>query len=404
MSDPALETRALAAADRRAAELLPLLRRWVEVNSYTANVAGCNRVADLLLDGFALDGLAATRVAGGGGAGGGGDHLIWRTPAWEARPDHRLLLIGHHDTVFPPGTFEVWDEEGDRLRGPGVLDMKGGLATIRTALAALADTGVLAELPLAVATVADEETGSSDSRTMLEDLARGARAALVFESGRTTDALVTRRKGTGKVTVSVHGKAAHAGNALADGINAVWALARFVDVAQRATDWDRGVTVNVGLFHGGTSANTVPEHATCQIDFRYVHAVDGHALMASLDRAAQGLAAETGARFVIEGGIRRAPLERTDASLALLRRYEACALAEGLRGGEAPLQGGGSDANTVSAVGVPAIDALGPRGKGFHTTDEYIELPTLAQRTRALVRFLCGWLADGDGDGDGAAG
>ena len=394
MSEPsqlaALESRALAAADRRADELLPLLRRWVEVNSYTANVAGCNAVAELLLDGFALAGLSPTRVPGQGV----GDHLIWRTPAWDARPEHRLVLVGHHDTVFPPGTFEVWEHEGDRLRGPGVLDMKGGLATIRTALAALADLGVLADVPLALATVADEETGSSDSRTMLEDLARGARAALVFESGRTTDALVTQRKGTGKVSVTCHGKAAHAGNALLDGINAVWALARFVDAAQRATDWDRGVTVNVGLFSGGTSANTVPERATCAIDFRYVRAVDGHELMTFFDRTAQAIAAETGARFVLEGGIKRAPLERSEASLALLHRFEACALAEGLRGGEAPLQGGGSDANTVSAVGVPAIDALGPRGKGFHTHDEHIELPTLAQRTRALVRFLCGWLAD----------
>jgi glutamate carboxypeptidase len=390
MSETELVSRALAAADRRGAELLPLLRRWVEVNSYTGNVAGCNRVADLLLEGFALPGLAATRIAGDGV----GDHLVWRTPAWAASPARRLVLVGHHDTVFPPGTFEVWDEDGDRLRGPGVLDMKGGLATVRTAIAAFADLGLLAELPVAIVSVADEETGSSDSRTMLEDLARGARAALVFESGRTTDALVTRRKGTGKVSVTVHGKAAHAGNALADGINAVWALARFVDAAQRATDWDRGVTVNVGLFHGGTSANTVPERASCQLDFRYLHAVDGHALMATLDRAAQELAGESGARFVIEGGIRRAPLERSEASLALLRRYEACALAEGLRGGEAPLQGGGSDANTVSAVGVPAIDALGPRGKGFHTHDEHIELHTLAQRTRALVRFLAGWLGE----------
>jgi glutamate carboxypeptidase len=385
-----LLSRALAAADQRGSELLPLLRRWVEVNSYTANVEGCNRVAELLVEGFALPGLAATRIDGQGS----GDHLVWRTPAWDAHPDRRVLLIGHHDTVFPPGTFEVWEEDGVRLRGPGVLDMKGGLATIRTALAALADVGVLAGLPLAVVSVADEETGSSDSRTMLEDLARGARAGLVFESGRTTDALVTQRKGTGKVLVTVHGKAAHAGNALADGINAVWALARFVDHAQRATDWDRGVTVNVGLFQGGTSANTVPERASCHIDFRYVRAVDGHALMADLDRAAQALAAETGARFVIEGGIKRAPLERSEASLALMKQYEACALAEGLRGGEAPLQGGGSDANTVSAVGVPAIDAVGPRGKGFHTHDEHIEVHTLAQRTRALVRFLCNWLAD----------
>jgi glutamate carboxypeptidase len=379
--------RALAAAERRASELLPALRRWVEVNSYTGNVDGCNRVADMLAESFALPGLTLQRVAGNGC----GDHLIWRTPAWEAAPARRLLLVGHHDTVFPPGTFEVWEEAGDRLRGPGVLDMKGGLAAIRTALAALADLGELAALPLALVSVADEETGSFDSRTLLEDVARGARAALVFESGRATDALVTQRKGTGKVLVKVIGKAAHAGNNLEDGVNAVWALARFIDGAQRLTDWDRGVTVNVGLVEGGSSANTVPGHASCQLDFRYVRGVDGVELMSAFDQLARGIGAESGARFVIEGGVRRAPLERTDASMALMRRYEACALAEGLAGGEAPLQGGGSDANTVGAIGVPAIDALGPRGKGFHTHDEYIELPTLGQRTRALVRFLAAW-------------
>ena len=209
MTAAALIDRALTAADGRGPELLPLLRRWVEVNSYTGNVAGCNAVADRLVDGFALPGLTVERVDGAGG----GDHLIWRTPAWaDATPAARIVLIGHHDTVFPPGTFEVWETTGDRLRGPGVLDMKGGLATVRTALAALADVGALPRLPLALVSVADEETGSSGSRTMLEDLARGAGAALVFESGRATDAIVTQRKGTGKVTVTITGKAAHAGN------------------------------------------------------------------------------------------------------------------------------------------------------------------------------------------------
>jgi glutamate carboxypeptidase len=387
-----LTDRALAAAEARAPELLPLLRRWVEINSYTGNSAGCNLVADELVAGFDLPGLTVARHRN---ADGGGDHLVWTTPAWgRVAPAQRVVLIGHHDTVFPPGTFDVWEQHGDRLRGPGVLDMKGGLATIRTALAALADVGELADVPLAVCSVADEETGSSDSRTLLEDLSRGAGAALVFESGRATDQIVTQRKGTGKVAVKVTGRAAHAGNNLRDGINALWALARFIDAAQALTDWERGVTVNVGLASGGTSANTVPEHASCQIDFRYIRAVDGHELMSAFDRAAQAIATDTGARFVIDGGIKRAPLERSAASATLLAGYESCALAEGLGGGEAPLQGGGSDANTVSAIGVPAIDALGPRGKGFHTHDEYIELPTLGQRTRALVRWLCRHGAD----------
>jgi glutamate carboxypeptidase len=378
--------RALAAAQRRGEEALPLLRRWVEINSFTANLAGVAAVGEALAEAFALPGLVLSRHRAGGGDFG--DHLVWRTPAWDARPADRVVLVGHHDTVFPPGTFEVWELAGDRLRGPGVLDMKGGLVTVRTALAALADAGALAGLPLAVVSVSDEEVGSPDSRALLEEVARGARAALVFEAGRMTDAIVTQRKGTGKVTVRVVGKAAHAGNDITAGINAIWALARFIDGAQRAGDTERGVTINVGTVVGGSSANTVPERAECVIDFRFVRADDGHALMAALDRIARDLADETGARFTMEGGVRRPPLERTEASVALMAAYAEGARAAGLEAGECPLIGGGSDANTVSAIGVPAIDGLGPRGKGFHTHDEHIIVPTMMQRVEALVRFL----------------
>jgi glutamate carboxypeptidase len=378
---------ALTAADRRGAELLPLLERWVRINSFTGNVDGCNRVADELVAGFALPGLTPLRRAGRGT----GDHLAWHTPAWTASPDRRLLLVGHHDTVFPPGLFETWQPDGALLRGPGVLDMKGGLAVIRTAVAALADASLLAALPLAVVSVADEETGSSDSRTWLEELARGAAGALVFEAGRTTDQIVTRRKGTGKVSVTAHGRAAHAGNDLAAGINAIWALTRLVDAAQRLTDLDRGVTVNVGVIAGGTSANTVPAEARCDLDLRFVRAADGPALLDGLHLAADAIAADSGARFSFAGGVARMPLERTDASGALAARYGAEAEREGLGAGEAPLMGGGSDGNTVGAIGVPAIDGLGPRGRGFHTLDEHIEVATLAPRVRALVRFLTAW-------------
>jgi glutamate carboxypeptidase len=379
---------ALAAADRRGPELLPLLERWVRINSYTGNVAGCNRVLGELAEAFALGGLTIERKAGDGT----GDHASWRTPAWDAAPPgRRVLLIGHHDTVFPPGTFERWELGPEQLRGPGVLDMKGGLAVIRTALAALADAGLLDRIPLAVVSVADEETGSADSRPWLEQLARGAGAALVFEAGRVSDAIVVERKGTGKVRVIARGKAAHAGNDLSAGVNAIWALARFIDQAQRETDPATGVTVNVGLVHGGTSANTVPAEADCELDFRFVRGPDGISLMEALDRIALSIGGESGAHFTIEGGVRRMPMERTAAACTLAARYGEHARREGLRDGEAPLQGGGSDGNTVSAVGVPAIDALGPRGRGFHTHDEHVELATLAPRTRALVRFLVDW-------------
>ena len=380
-NEPSLD-RALAAVRARGAEMLALTRRWVEVNSYTANVAGVNAVGAMLREAFALPSLALTQIP----ADGFGDHLIAQTAA--AGP--KILLVGHHDTVFPPGHFEGWREDGGRAVGPGALDMKGGLAIIRTALAALDEVGVLAQLPLALVCVSDEEVGSPSSKRHIEALARGAACALVFESGRAGDAIITRRKGVGGMTVVAHGKAAHAGNHHKDGANALWALAKFVDAAQQLTNYERGVTVNVGQLTGGTSKNTVPEHAECKLDLRYETIADATALGEQLRAAAAvAAAAVAGTRVEVHDAASRLPLERTPASAALRDEYAACARASGLGDAEAPLIGGGSDANTVGPLGVPAIDGLGPRGAGFHTTTEYVELASFVPKAEALVRFLC---------------
>ncbi|MBA3454026.1 MAG: M20 family metallopeptidase [Deltaproteobacteria bacterium] len=376
--------RALAAVRARADEMVSLTRSWVEVNSFTANVDGVNQVGAMLRRAFALPSLALTTIP----ADGFGDHLVWRTPAATSGP---ILLVGHHDTVFPPGHFEGWRDDGVRAIGPGALDMKGGLAVIRTALAALDEVGALATLPIIAISVSDEEVGSPTSAAHLRDLARGASCALVFESGRANDMIITRRKGVGAMTVTAHGKAAHAGNNHKDGANAIWALAKFVDAAQQLTDYARGVTVNVGQLTGGTSKNTVPEKAECMLDMRYETVADAETLVAALRSAADRAAASTpGVRIEVSGGANRLPLERTPASAALRDEYAACARASGLGDGEAPLLGGGSDANTVAPLGVPAIDGLGPRGAGFHTSTEYVELATFVPKAEALVRFLLG--------------
>lgn len=376
--------RALAAAKGRHDRVLPTLERWVRQNSYSENLDGVNAVGAMMAEDFALDGLTLERVAGDGV----GDHLFWKTPAWDSHADGRILLIGHHDTVFPPGTFEVWERDGDILRGPGVLDMKGGLVTIHCALAALAEVGALAEIPLSFVSVGDEEIGSRHSYRLLQEHAKGTKAALVFEAGRAQDMIITQRKGTGRVTVTARGKAAHAGNHHKEGINAIWAIAQFIDTAQESTDYSCGLTVNVGLVSGGSSANTVPAEARCVIDFRYIQRDDGEELVAALEREAESISGETGATVEIDGGIRRPPLERSDASVELYRAYGECARAAGLGDTECPLIGGGSDANMVSAVDVPAIDGLGPRGRGFHTHDEFIEVSSLELRIQALIRFL----------------
>jgi len=377
--------RALAFVRSHADEMISLTRSWVEINSYTANIDGVNRVGALLREAFALPSLALTATP----AEGFGEHLVWRTPAATTNP---ILLVGHHDTVFPPGHFEGWREDGaGKAVGPGALDMKGGLAVIRTALAALEDVGALADLPIIAISVSDEEVGSPTSAPLLKDLARGAACALVFESGRANDMIITRRKGVGAMTVTAHGKAAHAGNNHKDGANAIWALAKFVDAAQQLTDYARGVTVNVGQFTGGTSKNTVPEKAECMLDLRYETVADAESLVAALRTAADVIsAASPGVRIEVAGGANRLPLERTTASAALRDEYAACARACGLGDGEAPLLGGGSDANTVAPLGVPAIDGLGPRGAGFHTSTEHVELATFVPKAEALVRFLLG--------------
>jgi glutamate carboxypeptidase len=357
----------------------------VAQNSYTENPEGGRKVGAMLRELFARDGVEAAvrpseRFA---------DHLVFRS-----RPDlpnrGAVALVGHLDTVFPPGVFEGYRVEGGIARGPGVLDMKGGLVTAAFALRALAATGGLdAIVPVRVVVVSDEEVGSPEGQGVIGAAISGASACLVFEAGRTTDAIITRRKGTGGMTAIAHGRAAHAGNAHREGANAIWPLARLTDAAQQLTDYDRGITVNVGRFAGGHSKNTVPDRAEAQLDLRFLTRQDGEQLVASIRRVAEEAALSVpGTRIELHGGVARPPLERTEASARLCAEYAACARAHGLGGDEAPLIGGGSDASTAAALGIPAIDGLGPRGTGFHTNEERIELATLVPRAQALARFL----------------
>jgi glutamate carboxypeptidase len=359
------------------------LAELVEINSFTENVEGGRAVGARLEELFLVPGLAAQRIPSLTFA----DHLVLRSTRPTADGKAPIALVGHLDTVFPPGTFEGFRRDGDLARGPGVLDMKGGLVVVAWALRALAQADALPDVRVVI--VADEEVGSPEGQAVIRDAIVGVGGALVFEAGRKGDAIITRRKGTGGVTVTAHGRAAHAGNAHREGANALWALARLVDRAQQLTDYARGVTVNVGKVTGGSTKNTVPDRAEAQLDLRFETRADGEALVAALSAAAAECAASVpGTRLELEGGVARLPLERTEASARLLEAYAASARAVGLGGGEAGLIGGGSDASTAHAMGIAAIDGLGPRGVGFHTKDEQIELGTLVQKAQALARFL----------------
>lgn len=370
--------------ENRLPEMEGALSALVNVNSFTDNKAGGNRVVELLSEVFAIEGLTASRIASQRYA----DHLVFRT---EGRAGAKPVgLIGHLDTVFPPGAFEGYRVDGELRRGPGVLDMKGGLVVVAWALKALAQSTGLASLPpLRVVIVSDEEVGSFEGAPIIRTELEGAQAALVFESGRPNDAIVTSRKGTGNLDVTAGGKAAHAGNQHQEGANAVWALARFIDRAQGLTDYARGVTVNVGKITGGQGKNTVPDQATAELDLRFVTRPDAEWLVKMLfDAAAEAAASVPGTKLTCVGGANRLPMERTDANVKLFESYAKVATKFGLGAPESPRVGGGSDACTTSAMGIASIDALGPRGRGFHTKDEHIEVKTLVPRAQALAEFL----------------
>lgn len=361
------------------AALESFLERLVAQNSFTANRRGVEAVANLCagqLRTLALDvELRASQRFG--------PHVLFSGKA--AGPP--VFLVGHTDTVHPPGTFEGFRREGDRGLGPGTFDMKGGLAVMLFGLAAAKRAQLLERVPLRGILVGDEEMGSPESQTFTRGHAAGAGCALCFESGRPGDLLITRRKGVGSVRAEARGVAAHAGNEPEKGKSAIWSLARFIDRAQGLTSAEQGVTVNVGVVSGGTTKNTIPAQAQCEVDVRFERAEDGRALVQQL----QGVAAEVaipGTTIELAEASWRDPLERTAASSALAKEYGDCQRESGLGMGEAPLAGGGSDACTVGAMGIPTIDGLGPRGKAFHTANEEVDLGSLVPKALALLRFL----------------
>ncbi len=360
------------------------LAELVAINSFSANIDGCNRVVQKIAQLLQISGLSSELVKGRST----GDHLVVRSQGAADRSP--IILVGHLDTVFPPGTFDGYQVDGNRRRGPGVLDMKGGLIVIAWALKAIAETTPWLHLPsLRVVVVSDEEIGSPEGRDVVTREAMDCGACLVFESGRSTDQIVTRRKGTATVNVEASGRPAHAGNAYWDGANAIWSLAKFVDAAQALANRSTGVTVNVGVISGGTSKNTVPAAASAEMDLRFESSADALTLKTQLQAIAK-TCAEPNTSLQLIFGAGRPPMEATHASRALLAEYAACARQHGLGGEEASLQGGGSDGNTVAALGVPTIDGLGPRGAHFHTPDEYIEVDSLVAKAAALVEFLLG--------------
>ena len=304
----------------------------------------------------------------------------------------KFLLLGHLDTVYPEGIAaeRPLRAEGNKLIGPGVCDMKGGLLVAMYALRGLQLAGFDDFSELGIFFCCDEEIGSPTSKKFYTPLVKKADAVLVLENARANGNIVSARKGTGEYTLRVHGHSAHAGVEPEKGANAILELAHQIIALHNLNGIAPGVTVNAGIIGGGTRTNVVPDEAWVQVDVRAVNPEGAHiAHDAVMQLAAQTQVART--RIEIEGQFNFPPMAKTPA-VALMAEWAK----EGARelGFEIQDQstGGASDANNVAAAGVPVLDGLGPIGGLDHSPDEYIERDSIIPRTQllaVLIEKLC---------------
>jgi glutamate carboxypeptidase len=297
-----------------------------------------------------------------------------------------VLLLGHFDTVYPLSTLATMPchVADGRLHGPGVLDMKSGIALMLYAIEALQSWHSGLPRPVTVFLVSDEEVGSYSSRKITESLAKESSAVLVLEPAGPSGAVKTARKGVGEYILHVKGVAAHAGLDPGKGHSAIVELARQITAVSKLNDLPSGLSVNPGVIRGGTRTNVVAAEATVEIDVRIKIAKQA----APLDRKFHALKPfDKHCQLTIEGGINRMPMERTPGVAALYKKAHAIAKQIDWKLEEAAV-GGGSDGNFTAALGIPTLDGLGGSGQGAHALHEHILISELPRRALLLAGMI----------------
>jgi len=361
-----------------------MLQRWetlVNLDSGSYYKAGLDQVAAYLAawlkrNGFTVNVLPQTEH---------GDIVVARR---QGSGQGRYLLVGHYDTVFAEGeaTRRPFRIEGGKAYGPGVHDMKGGLVVMLTALEALTAIGFTGYESICVICNGDEEIGSPVSRAVIEAEAGKADAVFILEPARTDGSLVTARKGVGMFRLEVTGRAAHAGADPQAGVSAIEELARKIVVLHGITDYATGTTVNVGVISGGTRLNVVAEHAVADIDLRVGTAAEAERACREIKAAADRMYL-TGAVTTLTGGMNRPPMEKNEATAALLALVQEAGRKLGLTIKDVA-SGGASDGNFTAAVGAPTIDSMGTAGGLAHGVSEYSEVETVFDKAKLLALSL----------------
>jgi glutamate carboxypeptidase len=315
----------------------------------------------------------------------------WHGPSPSSGRSARIVLIGHMDTVYSDGTVSQFPfrRQGARALGPGVNDMKSGLLAGLYALHAITRAGFDRFAEIGLFCNSEEEIGSPVSRELYAQFVRGATAALILEPARAAPrgAIVSARKGVGTYTVTVRGKAAHAGVEPEKGANAILALAQHTVALQSLNGFRPGLTVNVGVVRGGTRSNVVADLAEAQIDVRFPSAAD----IAPFEQAVRAVLAReivAGTTAELSGGIKNPPMEKTEPTARLVALAQQAARELGFQV-EDVMTGGGSDGNYTAALGTPTLDGLGPiGGDGHNAMEEWLDVNSIVPRTAMLAKLI----------------
>jgi len=300
----------------------------------------------------------------------------------------QILLVGHTDTVHERGSIaeRPWRREAGRIYGPGIFDMKANCALAIEVLRALSELNVAPALGVTLVLTCDEEVGSLSGWSLLERLARSqeTRCALVMEPPASGGRVKTGRKGTGIFAIKVEGKAAHAGLEPEKGASAILELARQTEQLHALNLSGSGITLNVGVVHGGTRSNVVAAEAEGEIDVRFSTAAE----LQEIERILSNLKPiDERTKVFVSGGINRPPMERTAAVIELFEKARAIAAEIDFQLGEAQV-GGASDGNFIAAMGIPVLDGLGISGDGAHAAHEHIETDDIARRGALIGGLL----------------
>ncbi|HJQ70526.1 MAG TPA: M20 family metallopeptidase [Blastocatellia bacterium] len=366
-------------------EILHFIKWLVEQESMSRDAEAARRIAGNLGEQLASDGasvdllgdpsygasLRARYTFNGGGASADGK---------------QLLVVGHLDTVWPAGTLarRPFRTDDGRAYGPGIFDMKAGVAIMRFALRAIKEMGRATNRNVTVLMTCDEETGSHFSREIIEQEAGSAHTALVLEPPIPGGIVKTARKGVGEFELIAHGRSSHAGNDPRAGVSAVTEMAHQILAVNALCDYERGTTLNVGVVRGGVLSNVVAAEARASIDMRFKTVEEGERIAEAMGSLRPTL---DGARLEVRGGINRPPLVRTPEIGALFEHARRLASEIGYELHEGAV-GGGSDGNFIAALGIPVLDGLGVDGAGAHAEHEHIIIEDIPRRAALLARLI----------------